>query len=111
MALIEVYQGSTKNVPLFFTTDAGDPMNISGYTGLFIAKRYYIDSTGDAIINKPISVLGNGTTGYANLYLSTGDTTNCSQIYIAGITMYGISGDVNVYETDGLAILPSPLGG
>lgn len=109
-SLLEIYQSSTKTVSLFFADDGGTGVNVSGSLLYYTAKRNYSDSTSDAVLNKVITGNASSVSGMMSMTFTTGETSLCVNDYYAGWTLLDPSGNVSPFDTDGLRILPSPMG-
>lgn len=108
MALIEIYAGYPKTVPLQFSTyPEGSPINVSGVEIRGVAKRNYSDSNSQAIINKVVTGIdGNAVTGLVYFPFTSGDTTQCAGNYLLDF-FATLSGTPSPFHTDGLSIIPT----
>lgn len=83
---------------------------MSGSLVYYTAKRSYTESNANAIINNVITGDAGAISGQMTMFLSTGDTSHCPGDYFAGWTVVDLSTGVSTFDSDGLRILPSPMG-
>jgi len=78
MTDLTIYRGDNKTWTIAFTDDAGDPIDITGYTLFFTVKNKgcYQDDSADtnALIEKDVTVHTNPTGGISAVSLVPADT-------------------------------------
>ena len=110
MSTIDIYQGDSRTLSLYFCDDNGVPTNMSGNLVNFVAKRSYTECNANALINKIVTGDASSVSGIMYIPLTTGDTSICVGSYLAGFRVIDLSTGVSTFDTDGLNILPSPMG-
>lgn len=78
---LTIYEGEDKTWLVTILDSAGDPVDITGYTFLFVVKSNICDADADAIIKKEITSHQDPTNGVTQIPINEADTENLSGKY------------------------------
>lgn len=79
---LSIYEGEDKIWTVTITDSSGNPIDITGYTFLFVVKENINDSDDDAIIDKEITSHSDPTNGVTEITINSSDTNNLSGKYL-----------------------------
>lgn len=79
---LDIYEGEDKTWTVTITDSAGDPIDITGYTFLFMVKTNISDTDANAIITKQITSHSDPTNGVTQIALDSSDTEDSSGKYV-----------------------------
>lgn len=71
---LSIYEGEDKIWTVTIVDSSGDPIDITGYTFLFVVKNKISDSDSDAIISKEITSHTDPTGGVTQIAIDSADT-------------------------------------
>lgn len=73
---LSIYEGSDKTWTVTILDSAGDPVDITGYTFLFVVKNSLSDSDDNSKIKKIITSHSDPTNGITQITVDAADTNN-----------------------------------
>jgi len=79
---LSIYEGEDKTWTVTIVDSAGDAIDITGYTFLFVVKTKIDDSDSDAVISKEITSHSDPTNGVTQIAIDSSDTANISGKYV-----------------------------
>lgn len=79
---LTIYEGEDKVWTVTITDSAGDPIDITGWTFLFVVKRKIGDADSDAIIDKEITSHSDPTNGVTEITLVEADTEDLNGVFL-----------------------------
>lgn len=103
---IEIYRGDDKTLNLTFRDSAGNPINLSGSTIYFTAKKKLEFDDDKAVIQKDVTAHTNNTAGTSAIVLTNTDTSITPDTYLYDIQYKTAGGVISTVLTDELIIKP-----
>ena len=79
---LNIYEGEDKTWSVTILDSAGSPVDITGYTFLFVVKENMGDEDSSALIKKEITVHSSPTTGKTQIPVVETDTEDMSGKYL-----------------------------
>lgn len=93
---LDIYEGEDKVWTVTILDSSGTPIDITGYTFLFVVKNKLTDSDGNALIYKEITTHSDPTNGVTEITLTSDDTNNKSGNYFYDYQWLDTSADRRV---------------
>jgi len=89
---LSIYEGEDKTWDVTLTDGSGDPIDITGYTFLFVVKSKISDEDDAAIIKKVITSHSDPTHGVTQIIIVEAETEDINGKYVYDFQMEDLAG-------------------
>jgi hypothetical protein len=103
---IEIFRGDDKTLNLSFKDGNGNPINLSGSTIYFTAKKKIEYGDDQAVIQKDVTTHSDATAGTSVIQLSNTDTSITPDTYLYDIQYKTSGGTISTVLKDEIIIKP-----